>query len=93
MHNRTQGIYRGVIDMVHRRVRGGKFKVKKSPTPSPVEVGDELEVNIIEKAPSGDGVSEIRGYKIVVPKAKSGERVKIRIISVEKKTVTGEIIE
>jgi predicted RNA-binding protein with TRAM domain len=79
--------------MVHRRVRGGKFKVKKSPSPSPVEVGDELEVNIIEKTPSGDGLSIIRAYTIVVPKAKPRERVKIRILSLEKKTATGEIIE
>ena len=79
--------------MVHRRVRGGKFKVKKSPSPSPVEVGDELEVNIIDKSPSGDGTSEIRGYTIVVPKAKPGERVTIRITSVGKKTATGEKIQ
>jgi predicted RNA-binding protein with TRAM domain len=77
--------------MVHRRVRGGKFKVKKSPSPSPVEVGDELEVNIIERAPSGDGLSEIRGYSIVVPKAKPGERVFVRITGVSKKTATAEI--
>lgn len=79
--------------MVHRRVRGGKYKVKKSPSPSPVEVGDELEVNIIEKAPSGAGVSNIQGYTIVVPRAKPGERVNVRITGVDKKTVTAEIIE
>jgi predicted RNA-binding protein with TRAM domain len=79
--------------MVHRRVRGGKYKVKKTPSPSPVEVGDELEVNIINRSPSGDGLSEIRGYTIVVPKAKPGERVNVRITSVGKKTATGEILE
>lgn len=79
--------------MVHRRVRGGKFKVKKSPSPSPVEVGDELEVNIIDRAPSGDGYSEIRGYMILVPKAKPGERVFVRIMGIGKKTATAEIIE
>jgi predicted RNA-binding protein with TRAM domain len=79
--------------LVHRRVRGGKYKVKKSPSPSPVEVGDELEVNIIEKAPSGAGVSNIQGYTIVVPRAKPGERVNVRITGVDKKTVTAEIIE
>jgi predicted RNA-binding protein with TRAM domain len=78
--------------MVHRRVRGGKFKVKKSPSPSPVEVGDELEVNIIERAPSGDGRSEIRGYSIIVPRAKPGERVFVRITGVDKKTATAEIV-
>lgn len=79
--------------MVHRRVRGGKYKVKKSPSPSPVEVGDELEVNIIDKSPSGDGRSEIRGYTIVVPKTKPGERVTVRITSVGKKTATGEKLQ
>ncbi len=67
--------------------------MKKSPSPSPVEVGDELEVNIIEKAPSGAGVSNIQGYTIVVPRAKPGERVNVRITGVDKKTVTAEIIE
>jgi predicted RNA-binding protein with TRAM domain len=79
--------------MVHRRVRGGKFKVKKSPAPSPVEVGDELEVNIIDRMPSGAGFSNIQGYLIIVHKAKPGERVNVRITSVEKKTATAEIIE
>jgi predicted RNA-binding protein with TRAM domain len=79
--------------MVHRRVRGGKFKVKKSPSPSPVEVGDELEVNIIDKMPSGDGFSNIQGYTIIVPRAKPGVRVNVRITAVEKKTATGEVIE
>jgi len=79
--------------LVHRRVRGGKFKVKKSPSPSPVEVGDELEVNIIERAPSGDGVSNIQGYTIIVPRAKPGERVNVRITAVDGKTVTAELIK
>jgi predicted RNA-binding protein with TRAM domain len=79
--------------MVHRRVRGGKFKVKKSPSPCPVEVGDELEINIIERAPSGNGISNIQGYMIIVPKAKPGTRVNVRITAVEKKIATGEIIE
>jgi predicted RNA-binding protein with TRAM domain len=78
--------------MVHRRVRGGKFKVKKSPSPCPVEVGDELEVNIIDRMSSGDGFSNIQGYTIIVPRAKPGERVNVRITGVEKKTATAEII-
>jgi predicted RNA-binding protein with TRAM domain len=79
--------------MVHRRVRGGKFKVKTTPSPSPVAVGDELEVNIIDRMPSGDGFSNIQGYTIIVPKAKPGERVNVRITAIEKKTATAEIIE
>jgi predicted RNA-binding protein with TRAM domain len=81
--------------MVHRRVRGGKFKINYAGQPAPVEVGDELEVNIIDTAPSGAGVSRIRGYTIVVPKAKPRDCVKIKIIEVNEsgKTVAGEIIQ
>jgi predicted RNA-binding protein with TRAM domain len=57
-----------------------------------VEVGDELEVNIIDKMSSGAGFSNIQGYTIIVPRAKPGERVNVRITGVEKKTATAEII-
>ncbi len=79
--------------MVHRRVRGGKYKINYVGQPAPVAVGDELEVNIIDRCPSGDGMSRIRGYDIVVPKAKPRERVKIKITEVGDKTATGQIIQ
>ncbi len=79
--------------MVHRRVRGGKYKTNYAGQPAPVAVGDELEVNIINISPSGDGMSKIRGYTIVVPKGKPRDCVKIRITEVGKKTATGQIIQ
>ncbi len=79
--------------MVHRRVRGGKYKIKHVEKQSPVELGDELEVNIIDIAPSGDGRSKIRGYVIMVPKAKARDRVKIRITQAGEKSAIGQIIQ
>jgi predicted RNA-binding protein with TRAM domain len=79
--------------MVHRKVRGGKFKIKHVEKPCPVELGQELEVNIIDICPSGDGVTKIRGYEIMVPKAKPRDRVKIKIMQVGEKAATGEIIK
>jgi predicted RNA-binding protein with TRAM domain len=78
--------------MVHRRVRGGKYKTNYAGQPAPVAVGDELEVHIIDVCPSGDGRSVIRGYTIVVPKAKPRDCVKIRVTQVSGKTATGQII-
>ncbi len=78
--------------MVHRRVRGGKFKIKHVDKPCPVELGQEIEVNIIGICPSGDGMSKIQGYTIVVPKAKPNDYVKIKITQVGEKTATGTII-
>ena len=79
--------------MVHRRVRGGKYKINYAGKPAPINVGDELEVNIIDTAPSGDGISKIRGYVIIVPKAKPRDRLKIRVTEVREKIGTGKIIE
>lgn len=50
-------------------------------------------MNIIGVCPSGDGVSKIRGYIIIVPKAKPGDYVKIKVIKVSKKEAVGTIIE
>jgi predicted RNA-binding protein with TRAM domain len=78
--------------MVHRRVRGGKYKINHEKKLPPVAVGDELEVNITDVCPSGDGMSIIQGYVIVVPKAKPRDRVKIRLVQVGEKTGIGKII-
>jgi predicted RNA-binding protein with TRAM domain len=79
--------------MVHRKVRGGKFKIKHVEKQPPVAVGDELDVNIIEISPSGDGATKIQGFIINVPNAKPRERVAIRITEVGEKSAKGEIIK
>ena len=79
--------------MVHRRVRGGHYKIKHVEKQCPVELGDELEVNIIDVSPSGDGLSKIRGYIITVPKAKPRDYVKIKVTQVGEKAAFGEIIK
>ena len=79
--------------MVHRSVRGGHFNVKHAEKPCPVELGQELEVNITDVCASGDGTSKIQGYVIIVPKAKPRDRVKIKVKQVGEKAATGEIIQ
>ena len=78
--------------MVHRRVRGGHYKIKHIEKQCPVELGDELEVNITDISPSGDGTSKIQGYVIHVPNAKPRDRVKIKINRVGEKSANGDII-
>jgi predicted RNA-binding protein with TRAM domain len=79
--------------MVHRRVKGGKFKIKHVEKLPPVELGEELDVNINGLCPNGDGMSTIRGYVIQVPKAKPRDRVTVKINQVGEKAATGEIIK
>jgi len=79
--------------MVHRRVRGGHYKIKHVEKQCPVKLGDELEVNITDVCPSGDGMSKIQGYVIMVPKAKPRDRVKVKLTQVSEKAAIGEIIK
>jgi predicted RNA-binding protein with TRAM domain len=59
----------------------------------PVEVGDELEVNITDISPSGDGMTRIQGYVIHVPNAKPRDRVKIKITQIGEKAANAEIVK
>ena len=77
--------------MVHRRVRGGQYKINYAKKQPPVELVEELEVNITNLCPSGDGMSKIRGYTIIVPKTKPRDRVKIKVTQVGEKSAIGEI--
>jgi len=79
--------------MVHRRVRGGHYKIKHVEKQCPVELGEELLVNITDIGPSGNGMTKIQGYVIMVPKAKPRDCLKIKITQVGDKTAIGEIIK
>ena len=79
--------------MVHRRVRGGHFKIKHVVKQCPFELGDELEVNITDVCPSGDGTSKIQGYVIMVPKAKPRDYLRIKLTQVGEKAAIGKIIK
>ncbi len=79
--------------MVHRRVRGGKYKIKHVEKPCPVELGQELDVNITDLCPNGDGMLKIQRYIIMVPKAKPRDCVTIKIVQVGEKSAIGEIIQ
>jgi predicted RNA-binding protein with TRAM domain len=84
--------------MVHRKKRGYSSELTKNShcriaKKPPVEVGDELEVNITDVSPSGDGMSRIQRYVIYVPGAKPRDRVKVKINKIGEKSATAEIMK
>jgi len=58
----------------------------------PVEKGDEIEVKIESTGAKGDGIAKVNNFVIIVPGAKEGENVKVRITRVLKKMAFAEII-
>ena len=58
----------------------------------PVQVGDELEVNILAVGEKGDGVAKVNGFVLFVPGTKEGETVRIRVTKVLSKVGFAEVI-
>jgi predicted RNA-binding protein with TRAM domain len=59
----------------------------------PVEVGEELEVDIVEMSPKEEGIARIQGLVIHVANTKPGEHVKIKVTRVGGATAEAEIVK
>lgn len=58
----------------------------------PVEIGDEIEVTIESTGAKGDGIAKVDNFVVIIPGAKEGEKVKVRITRVLKKMAFAEVI-
>ena len=58
----------------------------------PVEVGDVIEVTIESTGAKGDGIAKVNNFVIIIPGAKEGDKVKIKITRVLKKMAFAEIV-
>ena len=71
-----------------RNAKNRRNRVKKSP----VEIGDEYEVNIIESAPNGAGIARVKGFLIFVDDAKPGNKIKIVITNTSPLNAEAKIV-
>jgi predicted RNA-binding protein with TRAM domain len=82
--------------MSHSRRQGGSYEGRRGHGKGfkrcPVELGEELEVDITELSPKGDGMTKVQGYIIYVPDTKLGDHVKIKINRVGEKAANAEIV-
>ncbi len=57
-----------------------------------VEEGKVYEVEIIDISRDGDGIGKIGSYTIYVPKAKKGQKIKVKIEKIKKNIAFGSIV-
>jgi len=85
----------GVLRMSYSKRQGGSYEGRRGHGKGfkrcPVELAEELEVNITDLSPSGDGMTRIQGYVIHVPDAKPGDRVKVKITRIGEKAAYAKI--
>jgi predicted RNA-binding protein with TRAM domain len=58
----------------------------------PMDIGDEIEVDIFDIAPNGEGVAKIKGFPVFIKNAKLNEHVKIRITALVSGAADAELV-
>jgi len=58
----------------------------------PVQEGETYDVEIEGIGEKGDGIAKVKGYVIIVPNVKKGDKVKVKINAVRGKVSFGEVI-
>ncbi len=79
--SRQGGSYEG------RRGHGKGFKR------CPVELGEELEVEITDSSPKGEGIARNQGFVIYVAGTKPGDQVKVKIVRITEKAAHATIVQ
>ncbi len=69
------------------------FNQNRFQKPIPVKEGEEYDVTIENVGEKGDGIAKVKGYVIIVPQTKKGERVRIKVNAIRGKVSFGEVIE
>ncbi|MGE5638275.1 MAG: TRAM domain-containing protein [Chloroflexota bacterium] len=59
----------------------------------PVELGEELEVEITELSPKGEGITKNQGFVIYVADTKPGDHLRIKITRITGKTAKAQVIK
>ncbi|WP_092695429.1 TRAM domain-containing protein [Halorientalis regularis] len=65
-----------------------------TPQTPPVENGEQRTVEIEDLGDQGDGITRVeRGFVVIVPESKQGERVTIEITDVQQNVAFAEVVE
>ena len=83
--------------MGYSRRQGGSYEGRqghgKGFKRCPVELGEELEVDIKELSSKGEGMARVQGLVIHVPNAKPGEHVKVKITQIGDKAANAQVVK
>ena len=65
-----------------------------TPQTPPVEEGEQRTVEIEDLGDQGDGITRVeRGFVVIVPDSKQGERVTVEITDVQRNVAFAEVVE
>ncbi len=59
----------------------------------PVRLGEELEVEITELSPKGEGIAKSQGFVVYVADTKPGDRVKTKVVRITEKAAYAQVVK
>ena len=59
----------------------------------PIELGEELDVEIAELSQKGEGIAKNQGYVIYVAGTKPGDHVKVKITRITEKAANAQVVK
>ncbi len=62
-----------------RAPRNAKNKRGRFSVDLPVEIDQEIELDVVDMSPNGEGIAKVKGYSVFISGAKLGQHVKARI--------------
>lgn len=81
---------RNPISPKKRSPRNAKNKRRR--VECPVEVGSEYEVEITEIMSNGEGLANFKGFWVFVPNVKVGDKVKVKVTTIDSVSADAEVI-
>jgi predicted RNA-binding protein with TRAM domain len=71
---------------------GMGFRDSPGPGPTPVEIGNEYELEVSEISRKGDGVARFHGFVIFVRKGTVGQKRKVKIDQIGSRFAIGTVV-
>ena len=66
--------------------------IEVPPSPKPVEVGKEYDVDITEISRQGDGIARVQGFVVFVQNGKVGSNIKIKVTQIGDRSAKATIV-
>jgi len=69
-----------------------KYNRKRFEGEKPVKEGESYDVQIEATGTKGDGIAKVKGFVVIIPGAKEGQNVKVKIDAVRGKVAFGTLV-
>ena len=73
--------------MVYSKYNRRRFEGEK-----PVNEGETYDIEIEATGAKGDGIGKIKGFVVIIPNAKPGQKIKVKIDAIRGKVAFGSIV-